>query len=678
MKEALTSILLIWGLLFCLSLSNTYGQGRVGIPRDTTGQTKKDSVVYGPNTTQYIYENELKYNRVTYKTVDTLLNGTHNYSRVEQFGNGLQYLGTLGTASTSIFPQPPAVIGATSGFDAFDIYYTSPKDNKFYNTKSPYTQLIITFGGNGRSMVDVTFSRNVTANWNLGANVRTLSIDKQLGSSRSRGDKQVQSYFFDFFTHYRTKNQKYNLMAMVSRLNHEVQESGGVIEDNSSSFPGLSEFYQYENSDVWLGDGELGSASDREFRFHYHLYHQYELNDFLQVYHEFNLYHQHNYFFYEPTGVISNYFLRTLLDSARTSDLTKFKVMENETGFKGKLGALFYNVYFKHRNPRMEYPSDSAIVQRDTFNVKNNEVYGGFKLRLDLGEKTYFSGGAEYLNPNSYRLEAEFINPILKASYVRARALPSYLEQGYSGNHNRWKNNFGSVAYDQIKGSLEYQFGNFYLRPFMTATNVNQPIYFRRDTVFVDVEMPDGTIRKALAPSRQAFPEQASGAAQILSPGFEFHVDFLQKMHLESNVTYSLVSGRAKNAFPIPDWYISSRLYFMNQYIQDKITIQLGADIQYTSAYLGYDYDVATQQFFIQQQMFGNEVLLDNFELFHPEFPAYPIVDFFFVMKVRKARLYVKVPQLNQGIPEDGYFASPFYPGQRRVLDIGINWMFFD
>lgn len=672
MKEALKIVLVL--LIIILSLPTFVQAQGVRIPGDTTGRgAQKDSVVYGPKTTQHIYEDELKYNRVNYKTVDTLLTGVHHYSRVEQLGNGLQYLGTIGSANTPIFPEPPQVIGATSGFNAYDIYYKTPEELKFYNTKSPYTQLVVTFGGNGRSLVDVTFSRNVTANWNVGANVRTLSVDKQLGPSQSRGDKFVQSYFFNFFTHFRTKNQKYNLMAVAARLNHQVQESGGIIEDNSPNFPGLTEFYQYDRANVWLGDGELGDATDREYRFHYHLYHQYSLNDYLQVYHEFNLYHQHNYFFFEPTGgrITNEYFKKIYLDSTRTSDLTKFKFLENEVGLKGNLEALFYNVYFKLRNPRMEYPSDT--IYRDTLDLKNNEVYGGFKLRLDLGEKTSLGGGVEYLNTNSYQLEAKFNNPILKASYVRARALPSYLSQRYLGNHNRWENNFGSVAYDQIKGSLEYQLGPFYLQPFMTATNVNQPIYYRRDTLPSDVNQP-GTI------SRQAFPTQANGAAQILSPGFEFHVDFLQKMHMENKVIYSLVSGKAVEVFPIPDWYIFSRLSFMNQYIQDKITVQLGVDMQLTSTYLGYDYDVATQQFFIQQQMFGRDVLLDNFDILHPDssYPAYFVADLFFAMKVRKVRLYVKVPHLNQGIPEEGYFTTPFYPGQGRVLDVGVNWLFFD
>ncbi len=649
-------------LTLLLSWSGFVSGQVIRIPGDTTGRNaKKDSVIYGPKTTKFIYEQDLKYNRLNYQIIDTTLTGVHNFTRVEQLGNGLQYLGTIGSASTPIYPKPPQVIGATSGFNAYNMYEPSPADIKYYDARSPYTNLIATFGGQGRSAVDLTFTRNITANWNVGTNISTLSIDRQIGGRGVRqGDKYARSYYFNLFSYYRTKNKKYHLMGVLSRLNHRVQESGGIIE--SIDEVGLTEFYAYNDAIVWLT-----SASDREYRFRYHLYHQYAVNDLLQVYHEFNLYHQHDYFFYETSGKITNdYFKRIYLDSTRTADLTKFKLLENEVGFKGNLAALFYNVHVKLRNPRIEYPSDTLL--RDTLGIRNNELYGGFDLRLDLGEKTYLRGGAEYLNTNAYVLEAAFNNPILKASYVRTRALPSYLSQRYLGNHNRWENNFGSVAYDQLSGSLEYQFKWFYLRPFMTATNITNPIYYRRDTVNNQV-------------SRQAFPVQAGGAAQVLSPGVAFRLDFLKKMHLDTRVTYSLVSGRASEAVPLPSWYLFSRLYFANRYIENKIGIQLGLDMQLTSAYLGYDYDVATQQFFVQRQMFGtsSRTLPDNFWLPHPNYSAYFVADLFFVMQVRRAHLYVKIPQINQGIPEDGYFATPFYTGQPRVyVDIGINWMFFN
>jgi hypothetical protein len=33
---------------------------------------------------------------------------------------------------------------------------------------------------------------------------------------------------------------------------------------------------------------------------------------------------------------------------------------------------------------------------------------------------------------------------------------------------------------------------------------------------------------------------------------------------------------------------------------------------------------------------------------------------------------------INQPGNADGYFITPYYPGQHRVLDFGVTWYFFD
>ena len=31
-----------------------------------------------------------------------------------------------------------------------------------------------------------------------------------------------------------------------------------------------------------------------------------------------------------------------------------------------------------------------------------------------------------------------------------------------------------------------------------------------------------------------------------------------------------------------------------------------------------------------------------------------------------------------QNLEAEGYFTTPYYTGQRRIFDFGVNWMFFD
>ncbi len=647
-------LLLVAGILLT---DTARAQGRVRIPgreQDEKTKTEEDSVQYGPESTQFIYKEAFKYNQVAYDTLDTLMQFAHRYSRVEQLGNRRQYLGTLGTASIPIFPFIPKLSGATSGLDAYDIYTTEPEEVRYYNTLSPFTQLYLTFGGNNRNVVDITYTRNITPNWNIGASLRSITADKQTGQVR-RGDRRTESYFIDFFTSFQSENERYRLLGHMSRLNHEVNETGGVF-GNLFDDDLLEEFFRYRNSEIFLRD-----FVNHEYRFNYHIYHEYKLNDNLQLYHELDRHHQNVFFLYEPGSGFdteSGYFKQVLKNEERTSDKIEYDVWDTEIGLKGELAALFYSVHYRLRTPKINYDYSAEI---DTANV---ELYGGFDLRLDLGGKTYLSGGGDYQSTRNYRLETNFVNPILKASYVRSRNLPTYLSQQYRGNHNAWDNDFDPIGMDQINVSLEYPFPHIYLRPFATLTNVNRPVYYRR----YDMEG-----------SRQAYPVQEAGGAQILSPGLAFSVNFLKRMHFQGEAIYSLVTGRAAEAFAIPWLYASGSLYYENSFIDDKVTLRVGTDFQLTPSYLSYDYDVATQQFFTQQQVFGTEgQLLDNFEAPLPTEVGYAVLDAFVNLKVRGSIVYLKVPFVNQGFLENGYFATPFYPGQPRVFDLGIRWRFFD
>lgn len=663
------------GLLLLLSVGMAYAQrpGGVRIPTDTTTQSQEDTVQYGPKTSQYIYQSDLQNNRVIYQQVDTMLTGVHKYSRVENFLNYQQYLGAIGMASRNIYPVVPKTIGTDIGLDAYDIYVTEPEDIRYYDTKSPFTQMFITFGGVGRDAVDVTFSRNIGPNLNFGINVRTLSIDKQIGAARREGDKVVRSSNITAFMHYRSEDKRYQLMANATRFGHNVDESGGVIEDTTQD-TGLSEFFFGQASQIWLREFEA-----KEFRFNYHLYHQFELSELLQVYHQFTRRHQNNYFYFQlgnetiDTDSATRYFSRVLLDSTQTADRIEYDVWDNEIGLKGSLGNLFYSVHYRIRRPIVHYNNydlDSVRTlpvygRSEVADEDFTELYAGFDLRFDLGDSTFLGGGVEYLNTESYRIDAEFSNPILKAKATRARVLPTYTNQQFIGNHNYWKNSFEPTGIDQLSGSLEYPFPSIYLRPFASITNINRPIYYRRDTAYN---------------SRQAFPEQASGAVQLLSPGAEVRIDFLKKMHFQGQAIYTLKSGRAADFYPIPELTAFARLYYENIFLDGKIILQIGTDIHYTSSYLAYDYDVATQQFFLQPRAEGVETvgLIGNFPTPLPNGQSFPIADVFVNLKVRTARLFLRIPQVSESLFEEGYFTTPFYPGQPFAIDLGIKWQFFD
>ena len=47
--------------------------------------------------------------------------------------------------------------------------------------------------------------------------------------------------------------------------------------------------------------------------------------------------------------------------------------------------------------------------------------------------------------------------------------------------------------------------------------------------------------------------------------------------------------------------------------------------------------------------------------------------------RINRVRLFAKFAHVNQGLVYgNGYFISPYFPGQPRTLAFGANWLLFD
>src|SRR5690606_8188271 len=143
-----------------LAAVDAYGQVRPDrrgsrVIDDTTRQ------VYGPTTSRYFYESDIFYNREVLRPIDTLIRNFHrNANYVQRFGNLYQNLGNMGTAISPIYYQSPDQIGVRTGFHVYDLYWDADP-LRYFDTKSPYTNMQLILGGQGRSITRVTFSRNI-------------------------------------------------------------------------------------------------------------------------------------------------------------------------------------------------------------------------------------------------------------------------------------------------------------------------------------------------------------------------------------------------------------------------------------------------------------------------------------------------------------------------------------
>ncbi len=596
-------------------------EGRRSLLDDST------KMVYGPNTSLYFFERDIKRNRLQVFPQDTSLTNFHNYDPVAKSGWKYQDLGNIGSAAMPIFYQIPDVIGTRFGFSAYDLYYRAPENQRYFDTKSPFTNMSAFFGGGNRNMLDIEFSRNINPRWNVGFEFHTIRSKKTLNPV-ARDDNMVEQNAYTFHTNYRSENGRYWFLGNFSRMRHVVNEIGGIIPPERDS---TSVYFTYEDAKVWLRFTQA-----RDLRQDYHFYHEYKVRDGLQIYHVFDRKNHDLIFETDINSSDSLYYPSSRvnpLDSAVNKNF--FSEWKNEVGFKGTFGGFYYNTHAKFRSGKIRNP---RFESDDTF----NELFIGGELIGKISEKWSISADGEYLIPGAFRLHGLFVSPWLDAEYTKAVYKPTAMQQNYQGYFLNWSNNFDNVGVDQIKGTLKLDFEKIRIRPSLTFNRINKFVYFDEN--------------------REA--AQASGEAFILMPGLVANVQVGKKFRWDTELIYTKVTGSASDVFRIPELYANTRFYFDSPLFDENVYVQLGIDLRYHSDYFANDYFTATQQFHLQNE----------FNVY-----GYPVADLFLNFRINRTRVLFKYNHLNSGLmAREGYFVTPGYTGYKSFIDLGITWYLFD
>uniref|UniRef100_UPI0040484F98 putative porin n=1 Tax=Algoriphagus sp. TaxID=1872435 RepID=UPI0040484F98 len=597
-------------------------EGRRTLLDDSTKQ------VYGPKTTLFFYEQAIKRNSLVLYEVDTLLTNFHNYDPIAKSGWKYQDLGNIGSAAKPVYFGLPDQIGLSSGFDAYDLYFKDPSTRKFYDSKSPFTEMAAFFGGGHRNMLDLSFARNVNPRWNLGFDFSTQRVRKTLNPSQ-RDDHMVVQNGYAFHTNYRSENGRYWLLGSFSRMKHVVNEIGGIIPPAVDT---TSIYFTYEDAKVWLQQSRA-----RELRQEYHLYQEFKLGNGLQFYHVLDRKNQALVFESLLSSSDGLFFPKErLIDPDSTQNRNDFSEWRNELGIKGTVKQFYYNSFVKLRNGNSWSPQLADPARTFT------EVYIGGELIGKLSDTWQLQADGEYLLPGNFRLHGLFISPWLDVDYTKALYKPSLFHQQYRGNHREWNNDFSDIGVDQIKGTVKVPLEKIQLRPSLTLTRINNYVFL-------------GTEMKA---------QQAAGQAFLLMPALKASIPVGKKFRIDSELIYTKVSGESADVLRIPAWYNNTKVYFDGPLFDDNVYVQMGIDVRFQSTFFADAYQPSLQQFHLQ----------NSFEV-----QGYPVLDLFLDFRINRTRVLFKYNHLNAGLmAQEGYFVTPDYTGYRSFLDLGISWYLFD
>jgi Putative porin len=597
--------------------------------------------VYGPKTTLWITENDIYLNKKNYQPLDTAIQDYHRWTFIQRLNNFYQDLGNVGTSLNPIFPQAPVTIGATPGYATYAPYFDLAEP-RYFDSKSPYTRILLVWGGDGRARSHIEFTRNINPRWNFGFNYRPTLVDKQV-QRVGKGDRQTISHYYDLYTSYKSKNERYQLLASYRRIRHRVFENGGILLSFDTTFAG----YFDENVSSYLS-----AARSEELRNVVHLFHQYQLASPFQLYHKADFTRQSNLFSYlkSQEANYNAFYGYTNPDSDintdTVSDGTRFNTIVNEFGIKGKAAFFYYSLYYKLRfyNTSNKYLDNLALP----YDKSRAENYLGGQIAFRFDSLSELSGQAEYLLDGNYRLHAQLRTPWLDATGTSSLVKPGFLPQAYRGSHHQWINSFNDPFTNQLSAFLKVKWGRLFISPGATYTALSNYVYYKTND-----KVNEPTVVAA----------QSGGNQQLFVPELRMSLRFFRHVYLRPQVLYTSVLNNDDGALQIPKWFANAQLAYENMLFKGNLQVQIGVDAHWRSEYLALDYDPAIQQYFVQNSTRAR---------------AFPLVDVFFNGKFKRGRFFVKYHNLQQVISGLGYLPTPNYRGQGSILDFGFDLILFD
>ena len=582
-------------------------------------------VIYGMKTTSYLLKDDYLDGDTIFLTLDSSLHNLEKISIFEMNNMKYQNLGNIGTPLFDIFNFFPNSFSISSGFNSLNPYFKESSLIKFYDTKSPFIDLELFFGGNGRSKVDFLFSRNINKNWNIGFDIHRISADKQIGATKTKGDKNINSSLFKFNVYHISKNKKLSFYSNIVSFNHQILGTGGVniLVD---SLP--LDFFLYNDFEIRLKDIE-----NLEKRKKINSYIDYKIINGLKIYNDL-IYGTQN-LYYDDLNISENfdYYENFINSNLLTSDSFKLKSFSNRFGVRGSIKKIKYNVFANYKLLNYNYTNSEKTAI--------NEFYLGGKLKYD-NNKFKVLGEVNLKTSGDYRFNGLLKNNIFTFSYSSGLYEPSIFQNHYSGNHFFWKNDFNSTFVNQLKANFKIDRKNIYFSPSISLITIDDYIYL----------------------SEERIPLQNPSLLSINQIGINFNISLFDGIvNLDNEYLYSIYSESAKKIVNTPKGHFYSKLYYKNKWFKNSVPVQFGVNVYYRSKYFGNGYEPILQSYFVQ-----NSFELENNLRYN----------LFFSMQVNNLRLFLKMTHFNQFDRYDGYFVTPFYPAQKKVLDLGLKWYFFN
>ncbi len=556
-------------------------------------------------------------------------------------------LGNMGLASQNMVYQPALSLGFVYGNNSFNPYKTSDKDQLYFYSLLPFTELSFSQGFKKEQMFRVTHLHNVRNKLFMGVNYR---INNAPGRDYFR--QKASDHTLSVFMYYQTKNKRFGVFGDYIFNSIKNQENGGLTDDTV--------YLNYRNgSSLFSPQYFLSGASS----------------------------------FYKESAVhIKQYYFLARVDSSKINDTTKigkrillgrfihsFDFSRQKFGFTSAT----YDGYFPLVMDTSAVADSSIIYQfknslewtNHELNAKDKEVWFRYSAKLthtyteirQMGSMIHFINlipsvklgikplknlsvdvAGEYVLMNQYKNDyclsgLASYGFIFKEKYFGVISLEGYyyhkeadwFYQHYHSRYFNWDNSFQKESI--LHAGVNYTYK--YLK-------VGVDYFSEWNLVYMDAaQRPD---------------QYVNGRVHVVN-AYLFKKFFFWKFEIDNKVVYQFTDK--PNLIRKPQLIAMQTYVFSTHLFKKALYFNVGIDLFYNTAYYADAYQPAYQSFYLQNtRKVGN----------------YWNANGFLNLKVKRLRAFLKLSNFLSGAVGYDYFTVPHYPMQDRVFTLGLNWLFHD
>ena len=598
-------------------------------------------IINGYSNTIYVHAQDIIQGNTSGRRLDTAL---VNFQETDEFlnlnGERQKNLGYISSPQQPLFYYHRRTIGRSLGLNATAYLAIDPDSVRYFRNYNVYSRIKYNQGSYGRQWIQVEAAKNLASNFNIGFTFRRLTAQKQIGVTTNR---EKQSDHTVYGIHFNTSlfNNHYILLGSFSNMKQTLTESGGILPKSPTS---IDDLYDFDISPTQFTNNPTSIERRRSGRLH----NIFRIDTALPHLIVSAGLESYRYQFYLPPQVIDatagrgkfgkyeNFYLR---DDSTYNNIAYDQVFVNPRLVE-TLGDLQLEVGWNYRHHRY-------ANQFRSLNEVNEQIYSARgTYNLPFGT---LSADIAYIPGRDKAISATYRSKWLYASISQSSVSPSFVSQTVFSNHFTWQNNFTFEQVLQAEAGLSF------------STKLLQgSVGFRNQT-----------IRNGIFYSTAVTPIQEGSSVNNLVLTASARLS-IAKFYWENKL--QTANPNRQDLTPQPRLFLQSSPGFLFSFKQGRYQVNPGVQAWYRTAFNGQAYDPSLGLFYLQA---GGSQLNAGFPK-SQQLGSYLWTAIYVNIKINNTRGYIKLGNATQDILGLGFFDVPFYPGQRRYFEFGLDWVFFD